>query len=113
MSFIYPRVIAVTRPIGDTSVGLAGYSGLSAQNETPVISGVAASIQLKKQGGSPEAGLPGDVAKKPYWAIFFRLPNGTVQKHDIITDELGIRYQVDGCYWNSLGYNVLAEELGT
>ncbi len=114
MSFIYPRTVAVTRPNRDTTVGFAGYSGLSAADETAVVSGLAASIQLKKQGGAPEAKLPGDVAKKPFWAIFIRRAAlGVIRKHDIITDDLGNRYQVDGCYWNSLGYNILAEELGT
>lgn len=114
MSFIYPRIVSVSRPNAETGVGFTGYSGLSKQDETPVVSDLRASIQLKKQGGAPEAKLPGDVAKKQFWVIFIRAAAlGTIKKHDIITDDLGIRYQVNGCYWNSLGYNILAEELGT
>jgi len=111
VSFLLPRVITITRPQGQTGIGAVAYSALSVANETVIASGIPASIQLKKEGGKPDASLPGGVSKKPYWSIYFNLPRGTVNRRDIITDDLGIRYQVGANYWNSLGYSVFAEEL--
>ena len=88
------------------------YGGAVPADETVVASGIAASIQQKKDGKKPEAGLPGD-GKNSAWRIFFTQPNGTVQDRDIITDEFGIRYQVTAAYWNSLSYNCLCERLET
>jgi len=110
MSFLYPRTISISRPTQPTGVGAVGYGGELPATETAVASGVAASIQQKKEGRPPPAGLPGD-ARMTLWRIFFNLPNGTVADRDIIADDLGIRYQVQAAYWNSLGYNCLCERL--
>ena len=112
MSFVYPRTIAITRPGAQTGVGAQGYGGQSPQSETAVASGVPASIQQTKKGGSGGdiAGLPAGVPRS-MWDIFFVLPNGTVQDRDIITDDTGIRYQVYGAYWNSLGYKCMTLRL--
>lgn len=112
MSFIYPRKISISRPQVKAGVGVLSYGGLLPSNETIIASGIAASIQLKKEGGRPESALPSDASRKAYWTIYFRAALGTAQKHDIITDDLGIRYQITGNYWNSMGYVVTAEEMG-
>lgn len=112
MSFLYPRVISITRPQVQSGVGATGYGGLITANETVIASGIPASIQLKKQGSRPESGLPSDITKRSFWQIYFKSPLGMVSKLDVITDDLGVRYQVSGNYWNSMGYAVMAEELG-
>lgn len=114
MSFIYPRIIAVTRPEVSNAVGALPYSAALEANETPVASNLPASIQHKKDGRKPDADLPNDVSKLPYYNIFIPLNAaalGLIQRRDIITDDLGIRYQVQSPYWNSLGYNLFCEEL--
>jgi hypothetical protein len=111
MSFVYPRTISISRPTQPNGVGAVGYGAELPATETPVASNVPASIQQKKEGRMPGAGLPGD-ARATIWRIFFNsLQNGTVADRDIITDDLGIRYQVQAAYWNSLGYNCLCERL--
>lgn len=112
MSFLYPRTISITRPHIQTGVGALPYGGLLPSTETAILSGIAASIQLKKEGGRPESALPSDASRKAYWTIFFKAALGAVQKRDIITDDLGIRYQITGDYWSSMGYSVIAEEMG-
>lgn len=115
MSFMYPRTIAITRPASDVAVGYQpNYSGLNPANETAVASGLPASIQLKKERGKPDPGLPGDAAAKSFWTVF--IPRGSaalglIQTNDVITDDLGVRYQVIGAYWNSLGFALLVERL--
>lgn len=115
MSFVYPRVVAITRPNVQTAVGAVGYSGLQASNEAAIASGLPASIQLNKQSGREDADLPGDSART-LWKILIpasAIALGQIQTRDIVTDELGTRYQVAGPYWNSLGHNLLCQLLET
>ena len=114
MSFIYPRVIAITRPTAQTGIGAVGYGGNTKVAETPIVSGIPASIQLKKEGSAPPTNLPGDVSKRPFYLVMIPLAAvafGIIKRQDIVTDELGNRYQVQSDYWNSLGYALLTEEL--
>ena len=115
MSFLYPRVISISRPASDVAVGYQpNYSGLDPANETPIASDLPASIQLKKERGKPDPDLPSDAAAKSFWTVL--IPRGSaalglIQTNDVITDDLGVRYQVIGAYWNSLGYALLVERL--
>lgn len=113
MSFLYPRTISVTRPTAQASVGRVGYGGATASTETSVASGIQASIQFDNQRTNQEINLPGN-AGVSYWRVLIPLsqaPIGLVQTRDIITDDLGQRYQVTAPYWNSLGYNLRVERL--
>jgi hypothetical protein len=113
MSFMYPRLISVTRPDTTSGVGAIGYQGLLPTNETTVVTDVPANIQRMENTRALAADLPGDVARGSMWAIFFKLPNGTVLDRDIITDDLNVRYQVAAAYWNSMGYKAICERLQT
>jgi hypothetical protein len=113
MSFLYPRTIAITRPTGETGIGAVGYGGETPVSEVPVASGLAASIQFDKDKGASDAKLPGD-ARKTFWKVL--IPRsaaalGLIAQWDIITDDLGQRYQVYAPYWNSLGYALRVEKL--
>jgi hypothetical protein len=115
MGFLYPRTIAITRPDTDLTPGYApNYSGVEPANETAVASGLRASIQLKKGKGHPDPNLPADAAEKSFWTVFIPMGAaalGLIQTNDIVTDDLGVRYQVAGPYWNSLGHALLVERL--
>lgn len=113
MSFLYPRTVAITRQAVSTGGGVKGYSGMQPSQESSIAAGLPASIQLAKERGKPEANLPAD-SGKTLWKVLMPLSAvtlGTIQSRDIITDDLGARYQVIGPYWNSLGYNLLCERL--
>lgn len=115
MSFLYPRTIAVSRPGTQPGVGAQGYGGELPSTETPVASGLPASIQFYKERGHNEAQLPGDVGKT-YDRILIPASAaalGLIRSRDIITDDLGLRYAVVKPYWNSLGYNLMVERLET
>jgi hypothetical protein len=113
VSYLYPRVIAITRPNLDTGVGAQPYGGLLVSNETQIASGVPAHIEADRQGKDPVARLPGDAAGESIWKIIFKLPLGTVQTSDIITDELGNRYQVIQADWGPLSTTCRCEILQT
>lgn len=111
MSFLYPRVIAITRPTQQTGVGAVPYGGQVTVEESPVVSGLAASIQLKNDGRDTGVKLPGD-GRATQWRVFFRHNDRSLVKdRDIVTSDLGDRFQVIGAYWNSLGYNLLCTRL--
>lgn len=112
MSFVYPRTISISRPTQPAGIGAVGYGGELQSIETIIISGVPASIQQKKEGRTNAVDLPGD-SRASMWQILFFGALGIVQDRDVITDDLGIRYQVQGAYWNSLGYNCTCEILET
>jgi hypothetical protein len=116
LSFLYPRVIAITRPVTTSQAGIRPYSGVVAANETAVSSGIQCSIQYSRAGGQPATRLPGDAQQRSMWRVLIplaALANGVINEHDIVTDDLGVRYQVTAPYWNSLGYNLLVERLDT
>ncbi len=116
MSFLYPRTISITRPAAQVGVGAIGYGGQAAATETSVASGLPATIQLKKEGKAPDAHLPGDISKRTLWRIMIPLQSaalGLIKDRDIVTDDLGLRYQVMAPYFSSLGYDILAERLET
>lgn len=113
MSFMYPRTISITRPNTLSGIGAQPYQGLEPSQETSVASGIPANIQQVKESRQSIAGLPGDVTRGTLWHIYFRRELALVNDRDIITDDLGIRYQVTGAYWNSLGYKCLCERLQT
>ncbi len=115
MSFLYPRTISITRPTQPIGEGAVGYGAEEVSTETQIASGIQASIQLNKQRGKQDAGLPGD-SEKTLWKILIppqAVANGVIESRDIVTDDAGLRYQVSGPYWNSLGYNLLCELLET
>jgi hypothetical protein len=114
MSFVYPRVISITRPIADLGVGAVEYGGELPLNEESIATQLPASIQLNKQGAKPGADLPADMSNRTFWKIL--IPNGaiafgTIRVRDIVTDDLGLRYAVVANYWNSLGYGLRCELL--
>jgi hypothetical protein len=101
-SFLYPRTISITRPNQNTAIGAQPYSGVLESNETIIKSGVPAHIQSDRQGTRPDAGLPADAAGQSIWKIIFKVPLGMVLERDIITDDLGKRYQVISADWGPL-----------
>lgn len=115
MSFIYPRVIRITRP-GEQpeAVGWQGQSPSSQRPlETQVACDIPASIQAKSAGGSNPVGLPGD-GKSNQWRVLTQLgelEDGQVKDRDIIYDDLGRRFQVIADYSNSLGANFIVERM--
>lgn len=109
-SLLYPHTVAITRPTHPNGVGAVGYGGALRSTETEVISGVDAAIQQKKEGRLSASHLPGS-ARMTLWRIFVRVADGVIHDRDVITDEHGIRYQVQSAYWTVLGYNCLCERL--
>ena len=67
-----------------------------------IVPSLAAHIQADRQGTAPVAKLASDAAGESIWKIIFNLAKGGVQTSDIITDDLGNRYQVIAADWGPL-----------
>ena len=115
MSFIYPRLITITRPNNTTGVGALPYQGVQSTNETVLFTNIPASVQQRGATGQ-KAGIPADTKGRPIWIVI--IPSqycalGQIKDRDVITDDLNNRYQVSAAYWNSLGYQCECERLQT
>ena len=124
----YSRTIAVTRPAADTGVGLGSYSQLQATTETAVIgtvtytagtskfvslTGVPATISNDASDRAIGGMIPASARRMEFRIV---LPAsaaalGTITEKDIVTDDLGKRYQVSAATWGPLGYNLRASLL--
>ncbi len=113
MSFLYPRTITITRPNSLSSFGAQPYSGLMPDDETQVATGLAAHIQVDKGSLAPQAKLPADAAYQSFWKIIFKGPRGLSKRGDVITDDLGNRYQVVSADWGPMVTTCRAQILET
>lgn len=123
-TLVYPRTIAVTRPAPGNSVGLAPYAGLDVRNESAVIgaityvgginttfvslTGVPAAIGNDASDRGMGAMLPGS-SRRMELRIALRLTDsilGSITEDDVVTDDIGKRYQVSAATWTSLGYQL-------
>lgn len=114
MSFMYPRLITISRPIPTAGVGAIDYEVLQANDETVIASNIPANIQYDSTTDRITAKLPADAYRGMRWKVFIPLKSiakGIVKDNDVVTDDEGIRYQVSGAYWNSLGCNLKCERL--
>lgn len=104
-SQLYDRVVAITREPDQAGVGFQpAYAGEDATNEVAVASDLPASIQLVREG-SRDSTLPGG-GTNPLWDVFLpkgAVADGVVKGKDIVTDDLGNRFQVIAPYQNRLG----------
>lgn len=115
MSFIYPRTTVITRPNATTGIGALPYQGLDPTQEQTLFTNIPASIQ-HRGNTAQKAGIPADAKSEPMWEIIWPpnyLPLGSLMERDIVTDDLGNRYQIAAAYWNSLGYQAECEKLQT
>lgn len=110
------HAIRISRQVANTSVGAVPYSGTTAASEVNILGAPGAlwpaSILL---GGKSQAGmsLPAG-AKQTGWRIL--LPPSvpvTIMASDIVTDDVGRRYLIDGAELTDLGWRINANELHT
>lgn len=110
---LYPRTITITRPSAKTGEGALSYGGRVQGAETTIKSGVRANVQARREGQKNPVGLPVD-GTKATWRIFTprgALTDGQVRDGDLITDDLGRRFQVTSDYFHNLGYTFSVERL--
>lgn len=112
---IYPRTISVQRQnLQSAGGGIKPYAGNTPDNEIAIAAGLPASIQQRRERGTPEGHVPSDMPTRTGWWVFVPASAaalGTITERDIVIDDLGKRYDVVGAYWNASGYRLLTELL--
>lgn len=103
--------ITFSRPSSTVPTGLQNYSSMATQAPVVYAQNVPCAINMKKQTGKAEVGLPGDAALRAFYEAEFYLPDGFVQHRDIAVDSNGIRYQVVSVSSGLLGTQALIEVL--
>lgn len=117
--FLFPRTIAITRPLTSAPAAGAGdFADLVQGDETPVLSGIPARIELWRIGARPVEHLPGDTPTQPLWKILISwstsIAPGTILFRDVVTDDGGMRYQVISAeFESSLGWRLVGQQLAT
>lgn len=102
------RTISVLRPQQQSGIGVAGYGGDTAANETPLMTAWPASILQGTKGEKNEVGLPGDT-RTPWWSILLPYYAGVILKpSDIIADDIGRRYIISSPELTDLGWRITA-----
>jgi hypothetical protein len=113
-TFLYPRVVVLSRSDPQTGVGFQpGYSAELKTDELLIQAGIPASIQLNQRGQAAAVGLPTETTDT-LWNVLIplqALAKGMVRQGDTITDDEGDDYQVIAPYWDSLGFNLLVKHL--
>jgi len=108
------RSVRITRQLPVTEVGAVGYGGNAKPNEIDVLGNVGALWPASiLQGGRKQAGvaLPGGTAQAG-WKMF--LPPSvpiTITAADILTDDLGRRYVIDGAELSDMGWRITSNEV--
>lgn len=104
------RVVRVLRAPEVESVGAVSYSGACAADAVEVLTGWPASILLKGRAEPTGTGLPA-ATKNIGWQIL--LPPSipiTINASDILVDDLGRRYAVQGAEQTDLGWRIQSVE---
>ena len=110
------RTVKITREQAVTAVGAVGYGGNQPSQEVDILGAGGslwpASIQLGGRGNRG-TGLPAGV-KNTGWRVL--LPPSVpvnILAGDIVTDDLGKRYVIEGVELTDLGYRITAQEVHT
>lgn len=123
MSFLYPRIVTISRPntpAESATAGVQPFQEFTLADETVIASGLAASIQFDRRGEKPKGNLPGDASKSGSWIVFISIGIAnaagltaatSIIVRDFITDDAGVRYQVSDPYWTPLGWNIKVDRL--
>jgi hypothetical protein len=116
MSFLYPRTISVVRMKTISAVGaIDTYGGEVEQGEATIFTGLPANISEHRERTSMPAGVAADATSRTGWRISIPVANsppaGAILERDIIVDDTGKRYIVNGAGWTSLGWRLVTELL--
>lgn len=110
-SFLYPRVVKITRLETTSAVGALPYQGTTQAAETLLISGLPATITTTSGAGRGIGiSLPDDSAGPIKWQIVLpaevmaTLP--LIMERDFVYDDLGRRFQVAAFQPSALGAKI-------
>lgn len=103
-----PRSVSLSRQSAVSGVGAVAYSGIIAPSTLVTL--WPASLLIASSGG-PAAGLPGDSNEASWRALLPVTFPVEPESTDILTDDLGRRFEVTGAELTDLGWRLSANEI--
>jgi hypothetical protein len=115
------RVISIGREAGTTGPGVQPVQELNGSQRGNIATGVPCSIEIDRERGKPMGDVPGDIQSRTTWKIFIQPGDavaatlnstGAILTRDVLTDDIGVKYQVSQAWWHWLnGWQIRAEML--
>ncbi|MGZ5029003.1 MAG: hypothetical protein ACXWAT_00880 [Methylobacter sp.] len=108
------RSITITRQTAQASVGAVGYGGRVPANETIILGATTpwpCSILFGGKQKTNKTGLPADVDQAGWRVMLPPSVPVTLLAGDIISDDLGKRYAIDGAELTDSGWRINATEV--
>jgi len=102
-------VVSILRLPESTAVGAIGYSGGTAAEEAPLMSGWPASVLIGGRGEKNPVGLPADT-RAGHWSILLPHAGVMLRTSDIVLDEHGRRYALQSCELTDAGWRLTARQ---
>jgi hypothetical protein len=105
------RTLTISRAGQSAAVGELSYGADTAATETVLMAGWPASVLQGTKGEKNDVGLPGDV-RTPWFAILLPAwPGVNLRTSDVITDEIGGRYDISSAELTDLGWRLTAMQV--
>lgn len=108
------RSVMIVRQIQSSSVGNLGYIGKTQATETTILGATVkwpASILFGGRRDSTGISLPSDVGQSGYKMMLPPSVPITIQAGDIVIDDLGRRYAIEGAELTDMGYRITTNEV--
>lgn len=104
------RTLTVTRPTFTRTLGrVRGIDGDTVATEAVLMSSWPASVVQGTKGEKSDSGVP-DASRLPWWQILMpAIADVAFETDDILTDEVGHRYQVSSAELSSKGWRITAQ----
>lgn len=107
------RVVTFSRPSAQTSTGINGYGGITANNVVPLMTNWPASVLALSSGTQPQANLPGDNAVAS-WTVLLPSCRGIILRPaDLMSDDLGRTAVVTSAELTDLGWRAAVKQVTT
>jgi hypothetical protein len=110
---MYARRIKIERPDLTTGEGAIGYGGLTRAKLSTIFTDIHASVQARNSGKANTVHLPADTPVAEWRVMVKRgqLADGDVRNKDVITDDLGRRFEVKSDYCHGMGMTLTVDRL--
>ena len=100
------HMLDVVRPPVSTAVGTLGYGGMTAENETRVMTQWPGSVVYTQRGRTSEVGLPMDLPSPFFTILLPAYPGIIIRTGDVIKDDAEVRYVASSCELSALGWRL-------
>lgn len=100
------RVVSISRPSRNTNNGANSYGGFTPENSIPLFTECPVAILLTNREEKNAINLPLDTKWQKAQMFVPNFPNSDLRVGDIIDDDRGVRYAINGLELTEMGWRV-------